>query len=70
VASKPRKPVATAAAKEEFGFEGSGSSSSATSSPGVARAASTGGGGSSGGGGSTGSAPKGPTGEEFGFEGG
>jgi RNA polymerase sigma factor (sigma-70 family) len=54
----------------EFGFEGSGSDTPPATPSARASAASAGGGQSSSGGGSpTGSAPKGPTGGEFGFEG-
>jgi RNA polymerase sigma factor (sigma-70 family) len=82
VASKksgPKRTKRTAAGSSsgEFGFEGTGGSpaSDTTSSAPVASAASTGGhssggSGSGGGGGRTASAPKGPTGGEFGFEGG
>ena len=72
--SRGRRPARRP--RQEFGFEGAGSASgsassgSSTGSGRVARAASVGGGGGGGGGGSTGSAPKGPTGKEFGFEGG
>lgn len=71
-ATKTRSPAKAAGAKaEEFGFEGTGAAP-APSAP-VASAANAGGGGSRGGGGRSGgggSAPKGPSGSEFGFEGG
>ena len=72
---KRRAKVAT---NGEFGFEGTGGSGGSTSGSGSAPIASAaganggGGGGSTGGGGGSqvGSAPKGPAGPEFGFEGG
>jgi RNA polymerase sigma factor (sigma-70 family) len=78
---QPKRVVAKSASTTEFDFEGGGSAASSpstttTSGP-IASAASAGGGGGSSGGGSSGggegraaSTPKGPTGGEFGFEGG